>query len=243
MAIEELRTPIPEISLEAKRELPDFVLEEERARHRLLDTSGIKRPVRPMYAFLRTTTRDLEAQSTTEDMDIWKEMRAVFLKQFNWGRWIGNIAVGNTYHTIGWFSVIEQQAEKNSRPTGVLRCACNLPAFNQPDLVEYVPCPATESVIAGRAHVYRETLGINEEMLAVEGGLGLVDLVDCLVMEVKDDHLSWPPSHRNDMLLADGVAQTFGVSQKKILEAAHILKKRKVVDIYDAEYPMLSLAA
>ncbi len=239
MALPMLCSPVPEISVEAKRELPDFQIEEERARSRIRNPE-IKRPVRPMYHLVRHRTPDLEIQDTTDEMVQWAELRKIMLAQTIHPRWVGSIAVGNTIHTIAWY-MVAPQAENSGRHYCTLRCSCSLPSVDEPDSTEYAPCAAKDSVILERALAYRTALGIDEHLSAIKGGL--TDLLGNLISEVKNDHLIWPPSHRSDALLVDGLSATFGVSPKKIMDAALPLEENKVVRIHDTDHPTIALAA
>ncbi len=234
MALPEMSVALPEISIEAKRELPDFVREEQRAQLRLAEPE-IPRPVWPSYAFIRQRTPDLSPQPTTEDVELWRELRMDLLHQTNHPRWTGSIAIGTEFHTVGWYSVVDTVSDHHC----ALRCSCCLPAFDEPDSDEYQPCPAQDAVIEERARTYHDLLGV--DVAGTPGGLksALSQTVDI----VRHDQLIWPPSHRSDMLLADGLALTFGVSPQKILDAALTLQGSRVLDIIDADKPILRLAA
>lgn len=237
MALPEMQVPLPEIGIEAKRELPGFVAEEQRALLRIAHP-GVRRPVKPSYAFIRQRTIDLNPPQTTEDIELWSELRRGLLSQTNHPRWAGSIAVGNEFHTVGWFSVVDSGVKEDHFCT--LRCSCCLPAFDEPDSQAYEACEAKDSVIEDRAKVFRDLLG-TDGLDTVPGGLEAA--LAHTVADIKNDSLIWPPSHRSDALLVEGLALSFGVSPKKVLDAALSLQAARVLEIQDSERPILKLAA
>lgn len=239
MLSSELRVPIPYVSTEAKRELPDFQMEERRAKDRLL-SPGIQRPTRPMYAFVRQNTPDLERLETTEEMDALVAQRGLVLSETDHARWVGSIVIGNEAHTVAWYLIVPQ-ADREATHFCTLRCSCRLPAIDEPISKEYDPCPAKDAVIDQRAALYRDSLGITDQITDTRGAL--TDLIDDLVKRVKSDHLLWPPSHRSDTLLVGGLSLTFGVSSERIMDAALPLEKRGTVQIQDSANPSIAIAA
>jgi hypothetical protein len=238
MALKELQVPIPEVSVEAKRELPEFVREEQRAVDRIMYPE-IERPVRPTYHLIRNYTPDLAIQDTTPEMEQWASLRNLALAQTNHPRWVGSVVFGNNMHTIAWYMVSPPEVESGHYCT--LRCSCNMPSFSEPDSQEYIPCEAKELVIEDRAQEYRSALQIDEGFLHFSGAV--TDLLRDLVKTVRTNHLMWPPSHRSDVLLVDGLSATFGVSPKKVMDAALPLEKDKLVQIHDTDRPTLGLMA
>lgn len=237
MALPEMQVSLAEIGIEAKRELPDFAEEEKRAALRIMYPE-VKRPVRPSYALIRQRTIDLSPPQTTEDVELWRELRMGLLNQMNHPRWTGSIAVGSEFHTVGWFSVVEPAPAENHFCT--LRCSCCLPAFEEPDSPDYEACNAKDQVIEDRAKVFRDLLGA-DGLSAIPGGLEAA--LGQTIADIKNDQLIWPPSHRSDALLAEGLALSFGVNSKRILDAALGLQAARVLEIQDSERPILKLVA
>jgi hypothetical protein len=238
MAVEAMQFPVREIDTKSKRELPDFVIEEARTARRIMEPEII-RPVRPSYAFIRTRTVELAPVQTTPEMQTWEFLRSIAHNQANYPRWAGSIAVGSEFHTGVWYSVAPQESHTHYC---TLRCSCNLPDIREPDTEEYIGCDAQDGIISDRAQTYRKILGIDGDQLELVEG-GLTEGLGSVILSLKNDHLAWPPSHRSDVLLVDGMAMTFNVNPKKIMNAAFTLQKQGLLEIRDYPQPVLSLAA
>lgn len=230
----ETQLNLPEISREAKREIPEFIAEEYRAIERIKDPS-IPRPVRPIYNFLITKTPDLQPQHRDPEMVNWEYLRQLMLGQTNFPRWVKSVNIGGTNHTLAWYSVAESGGESIHFRT--LRCSCSLPPAKEPETLDYKPCPAKNSEIFSRGEAFNKMLGADSSY----SNIGAVtDLLKEFVKEAQTDPFMWPPSHRSDALLVGGLSVALGVSQKLILEAAKTLETEKLVVIRDGEYPIIT---
>ncbi len=242
MAFEKLSSPIPEISAESKRQIPDFLLEEERARRRLL-TPEIKRPERPMYAFVRNFTPDLKPSETTMDMEFWYALRRDATGELNYPRWSRAIVVDGVEHTVALCGVSGEAPGGKQYIHSTLRCSCCLPDYKSyTDLKEeYQPCPAKDLVIDERTDVYREVVG-GDEIRNIDDE-SLYKAVVFLVGLAQKNRFSWPPSDRSDRLLVDPMAKVYGIPKERMRAGAKEMADRKIVKLHGEQHPSISLAA
>jgi len=249
MAPEELCSPIPEISIDAKRRIPEFLLEEQMAVERLR-TPEIKRPIRPMYAFVRNFTPDLTPHTTTPGIDMWAEFRLIATGESNYSLWSEELLVNDEKHTVALHSVRGETPEGTPYHHNTLRCSCCLPDYrsNQDLEDEYAACPAKDLVIGTRVPVYKKILGTDQVNKFNNETLRLVnDNLDLIVVSflgfISSTSRIFPPSDRSDRLPLGRAAEVLDVPQERIQEVAQELEHNQVIQLHGEKFPSMSLAA
>lgn len=240
MAFEQLSFPQPEITIEEKRNISDFVLEEARAVRRIQQPE-IERPVRPMYAFIRTFTPELKPLETSPGIDMWEEFRFGAIGEINYPCWKREIDINGAVHTVVVHHVYGELPSGAEYQHHALRCSCSLPDYKSfQDLNdEYQPCPAKDQVIDERIGVFRDFVKDGGELDSQK----LSDAMIFLVSLIRKNRLIWPPSDRNDRLMIDPLAKIYGVKPQMVHSTAEVLAQDNIVKLHGTTHPSISLAA
>lgn len=244
MALPEMCSPMPEISKDEKRKIPALKMQEYLAVERYR-TPWIKRaPPIPMYAFVANRTAELAPQPTSPGMDMWVDFRKAVTDELNYPRWTGRFEFDGVSHTTTLFHIVgeNQAGEYNYR---LLRCSCCLPDYHLATEIyeEYQPCPAKDLVIAQRAQIYKELFAPNYNMINEIRNRAFVGALKTIMGIIKTDPLAWPPSHRNDQLLLEGVAQIFDMPIAELHEEAKVLQENNIVILHGETHPSITIAA
>ena len=243
MALPEMCSPIREITTDQKRQIPEFKIQEEFAVERLLHPE-VRRPVKPMYAFIVNKTAELATQPTSPGMDMWIDFRKAATDEFNYPRCTGSFEMDGVLHTTTLFHTV-REAQETGYDYRLLRCSCCLPDYRLTTEVydEYQPCPAKDMVIAKRAEVYEKIFGQHEYVVNKIRRAALVDALKFIMSIVQKDPLAWPPSHRNDQLLIQGIAPIFDMATSELHGQAKLLQEDNLVVLHGEANPSISIAA
>lgn len=241
MAFEELRSPIPEFSIEDKRLIPEFAAEETRAVRRILEPT-VKRPIRPMYSFVRNYTPDLAPRTVSPGTTLWGELRYLATGELNYARWADTVETEGEIHELTLHSA--HGPASNPYEHRVLRCSCCLPDYRDTSDIneEYVPCAGKEAVINSRTVVFRRILGLENTGCHLHGE-SLRKAAEFTIGLVRTDPYAWAPTDRSDRLLLAKLADVYEVDEHEMTEVVVELGKDNVVQLHPGNYPSISIAA
>lgn len=242
MATTEFCSPLPEITSDEKRQLPEFKLEEYIAVERYRNPETLLRKPWTIYPLIANKSVDLTPQPVTPGAEMWADFRKGAIGELNYPRWAHSYSIGGVEHTVTLYHVIGENTggEYNYR---LLRCTCCLPDIRDAGEIfaDYNPCPAKDMVIAERAMAYKQAFGEgalppeNAKDQVFEGALRMVMKI------VELDPYAWPPSHRNDKLLLEGLAPVFGLPTETLIHEAKKLEENEVVVVQGEEHPTITM--